>query len=132
MKVTALVLTMLLAVSLGEITEWNKDGDKIPDDLITEVAAGEEPIMVLFFKDATHRGRLVDKINDSGDLSDSDFTLATVDMNTDKYYDLARDVRISSSPDSDYPILGIFQNGKGFVVKQYGNDGNIDEITKKF
>ena len=86
MKVTALVLTMLLAVSLGEITEWNKDGDKIPDDLITEVAAGEEPIMVLFFKDATHRGRLVDKINDSGDLSDSDFTLATVDMNTDKYF----------------------------------------------
>ena len=132
MKSSSLLLLVLFAVSFCEITDWDDVGDRIPDDLIVEVAAGETPIMVVFYKDPTHRTRLVDKINDSQELSDQDFTLATVDMNKDNYYDLARDVRIASAPDSDFPIIGVFKNGKGFVVKQYQNDDTIDVVIKKF
>ena len=46
-------------------------------------------------------------------------------MNSNKYMDLARDIRISNSADKDYPILGMFKNGKGYIVKQYENDNDI-------
>ena len=53
-------------------------------------------------------------------------------MNSNKYMDLARDIRISNSADKDYPILGMFKNGKGYIVKQYENDNDISEVVTKF
>ena len=112
----------LIALATAEITVWNEGGDKIADDLIIQVAAGEEAVMVIFYKDQTHKSRLESKINDEPGFDDDDFALASVDMNSNKYMDLARDVRISTAKDSDYPIVGVFKNGKGYVVKQYGDD----------
>lgn len=88
--------------------------------------------MVLFYKDQTSKSRLESKIKDASEFDGDSFTLASVDMNSNKFMDLARDVRISNSGEKDYPIVGVFKNGKGFVVKQYGNDQSVDEIAKKF
>ena len=109
-------------MSSAQLTLWNEDADKIPDDLVVQVASGEEPIIVIFYKDQSHKSRLETKIKDSSDLSSAEGFLANVDMNSAKYMDLARDIRISNVNDNDFPIVGVFKNGKGFVVKQYEND----------
>jgi len=127
-----ILICALLALAFAEPTLWNEDGELIADDLVSTVAEGEDPIMVLFFKDQSHKSKIETAIMDAKDFDDKDFQLATVDMNSAKYMDLARDVRISNAADEDYPIIGMFQNGKGFVVKQYGNDESISEIVKKF
>ena len=132
MKKSCLLLCALVLFASAELTLWNEDADKIPDDLVVQVASGEEPIMIIFYKDQTHKSRLEAKLKDSKELADDDFYLANVDMNSSKYMDLARDVKISTASDRDYPIVGIFKNGKGFVVKQYDNDETIDEVVKKF
>jgi hypothetical protein len=123
-----LVIAFCLISVTAEITAWGTD--KIPDELITEVAAGEDPIMIIFYKDTTHKSRLESKLKDK--MGEKEFTLASVDMNSNKYTDLARDIRISTATDKEYPIVGMFKNGKGYVVKQYENDSNVDEIAAKF
>ena len=111
-----LILAVLACVSLAAVKTWNDDNSKIADDLITEVAAGASAIVIIFYKEQTTRSRLEQKIRDSKDFK-GDLTLANVDMNSNKYMDLARDIRISTSSDKDYPIVGMFRNGKGFIVK---------------
>ena len=41
MKTAFLLATVLFAVAFAGMTEWNADGDKTNDDLITEVAGGD-------------------------------------------------------------------------------------------
>ena len=53
-------------------------------------------------------------------------------MNQDTYADLIQDVRISSCKDYEFPIIGVFLNGKGFTVKQFEDDKNIEEVIRKF
>lgn len=88
--------------------------------------------MILFYKDATGKSKLESAIKGSSKFDSDDFTLAAVDMNSNSLMDLARDVRISNVGEKDYPIVGVFKNGKGFVVKQYGNYDSVDEIADKF
>ena len=127
-----LILACLAYVSLAVVKTWNEDNSRIADDLITEVAAGDNAIMIIFYKEQTSRSWLEQKIKDSKDFKGGDFPLASVDMNSNKYMDLARDIRISTSGDKDYPIVGMFKNGKGFIVKQYENDQDVSEIVTKY
>mgnify|MGYP001589040485 CR=1 FL=1 len=128
---SVLIIALVASIAFAAAKSWNDDNTKIADDLITEVAAGENSIMIIFYKDQTSRSKLETKIKESKDFK-GDFTLASVDMNSNKYMDLARDIRISNSADKDYPIIGMFKNGRGYIVKQYENESDIGEVVTKF
>ena len=119
MKSCAFALIVLILLSVNAVTVWNKDNDKIADDLMTEVSGGKDIIIVVLYKDGNRKEKI--KILLEEKFKDEPAPVAYVDMNSNKYMDLARELHVSTAKDTEYPIIAIMKGGSGKVIKQNGN-----------
>ena len=119
MKSCVFALIVLLMLSVNATTVWNKDNDKVADELVSEVAGGKETIIVVLYKDQSRKEQIKKLLEDK--FKDEEAPVAYIDMNSNKYMDLARDLHVSSANDSEYPIIAVMKGGSGKVIKQNGN-----------
>ncbi len=64
MKSCVFALIVLLMLSVNATTVWNKDNDKVADELVSEVAGGKETIIVVLYKDQSRKEQIKKLLED--------------------------------------------------------------------